>query len=108
MHATHNEQAKLFAAALNNLGVGAIITAIVAPTVTGRVHGGMAYIRMLPNRSGATDALEVPQMSLETYWLMVPLVGIGLCAVAAVAMWLTHPLRKAARPEDQKQMVMRL
>jgi hypothetical protein len=32
-----NEHAKLFATALNNLGVGAIITAIVTPAVNGRV-----------------------------------------------------------------------
>lgn len=37
MHKVWNEQVKTFAAALNNLGVGAIITAIVTPTVNGRV-----------------------------------------------------------------------
>ncbi len=40
-------------------------------------------------------------MSFEAYWLAVPLVGIGLCAVAAAAMWLTRPKRKRA-PEPQQ------
>ncbi len=35
--ARQNEQAKLFATALNSLGVGAIITALVAPAVVGHV-----------------------------------------------------------------------
>jgi hypothetical protein len=34
---THNERVKLFATALNNLGVGAIIAGVVVPTVSGRV-----------------------------------------------------------------------
>lgn len=33
-------------------------------------------------------------MSLETYWLVVPLVGIGLSAIALVALWLTKPDRR--------------
>jgi hypothetical protein len=33
-------------------------------------------------------------MSLEDYWPMVPLIGIGLCGVAAFGLWVTHPNRK--------------
>jgi uncharacterized protein involved in cysteine biosynthesis len=49
-------------------------------------------------------------MSLETYWLVVPLVGIGLCAAGAVAMWITHPRRKAARRRgsERKQIPLPL
>jgi hypothetical protein len=34
----HNEQVKLFATAVNNLGVAAIVAGIVAPTVNGTVR----------------------------------------------------------------------
>jgi hypothetical protein len=30
-------------------------------------------------------------MKFETYWLIVPLVGIGLCAIAALVLWWTRP-----------------
>ena len=29
-------------------------------------------------------------MKFETYWSIVPLVGIGLCAIAAVVLWWTR------------------
>jgi hypothetical protein len=29
-------------------------------------------------------------MSFETYWLVVPLVGIGLLAVTSVGLWITR------------------
>jgi hypothetical protein len=35
----HNERVKLFATALNNLGVGAIIAGIVTPMVRGEING---------------------------------------------------------------------
>ena len=34
-------------------------------------------------------------MSLEAYWLMVPLIGIGLCAVGGFGCGFTHPKRHA-------------
>ena len=37
MHTIHNARVQLLAAALNNLGVGAVIAGIVAPRVDGRV-----------------------------------------------------------------------
>jgi len=33
-------------------------------------------------------------MSVETYWLVVPLVGISLSAIALVVLWLTRPDRR--------------
>jgi hypothetical protein len=34
---THNERVKLFATALNNLGVGAILAGVIVPSVNGTV-----------------------------------------------------------------------
>jgi len=33
-------------------------------------------------------------MSLHTYWLIVPLAGIGLSAFGWLALWITRPHRK--------------
>ncbi len=33
-------------------------------------------------------------MTLETYWLVVPLAGIGLSMVALLFLWLTKPNRR--------------
>ena len=38
-------------------------------------------------------------MSLETYWLVVPLIGIGLSLFGWLALWLTRPRDKAGRNE---------
>jgi hypothetical protein len=35
-------------------------------------------------------------MSLETYWLVVPVVGIGLTLPVWTWLWLTRPKRKAS------------
>jgi hypothetical protein len=43
MHAVHNARVQLFATALNNLGVGAILAGIVAPLVN-RTVGDPRYI----------------------------------------------------------------
>jgi uncharacterized SAM-binding protein YcdF (DUF218 family) len=36
-------------------------------------------------------------MSLEEYWLVVPLAGIGLSAVAWLALWITRPRRSRGK-----------
>jgi hypothetical protein len=36
----HNEHIKLLAAALNNVAVAMLVTGIIAPAVSGTVHGG--------------------------------------------------------------------
>jgi hypothetical protein len=46
-------------------------------------------------------------MSLETYWMAVPLVGICLCVAAGIGMWVTRPNRKAAH-EATSQMALPL
>jgi hypothetical protein len=43
VHTVHNARITLLATALNNLGVGAIIAGIVAPTVNGAT-GGLAHV----------------------------------------------------------------
>ena len=35
-------------------------------------------------------------MTLETYWLMVPLIGIGLSGFGWLALWLTRPQSRHA------------
>ena len=57
----HNERVKLFATALNNLGVGAIIAGIVAPMVNGTV-GDPAHI-------GAWCAVGADLIALAQVWL---------------------------------------
>ncbi len=43
MHPVHNAQIQLLATASNNLGVGALIAGIIAPSVTGTV-GDLTHI----------------------------------------------------------------
>jgi hypothetical protein len=44
MHTIHNARVTLFATALHNLGVGAIIAGIVAPMVRGEINGLISAI----------------------------------------------------------------
>ncbi len=44
MHAIHNARVQLFATALNNLGVGAIIAGIVAPMVRSEINNAVSAI----------------------------------------------------------------
>jgi hypothetical protein len=39
-------------------------------------------------------------MKFETYWLIVPLVGIALCAIAALVLWWTRPRHCAQRGQQ--------
>lgn len=43
MHAIHNARVQLLATALNNLGVGAVLAGVIAPTINGNV-GDAAHI----------------------------------------------------------------
>jgi hypothetical protein len=43
LHAIHNARAQLLATALNNLGVGAVLAGVIAPTINGSV-GDAAHI----------------------------------------------------------------
>jgi hypothetical protein len=43
VHATHNARVQLLSTALNNLGVGAILAGIIAPSINGRI-GDIAHI----------------------------------------------------------------
>lgn len=36
-------------------------------------------------------------MNLETYWLLVPLIGIGLTGIGWLALWVTRPRSKRDR-----------
>ncbi|MBV8521283.1 MAG: hypothetical protein JOY71_03985 [Acetobacteraceae bacterium] len=47
MHLAHNERIKLLAAALNNLGVGAILAGVVAPLASGTFGGPARVIAWL-------------------------------------------------------------
>ena len=40
-------------------------------------------------------------MTLETYWLVVPLVGIGLSGLGWLLLWVTRPRRMVASEFDQ-------
>jgi len=88
-----NARVQLFAPALNNLGVGAIHAGIVAPLVNGRVsdpryiYRSLAELRRRSALAGASLAREASHASIETYWLVVPLVGIVLAV--PVCAWLT-------------------
>jgi hypothetical protein len=57
----HNERVKLFAAALNNLGVASVVAGIVAPMVNGTV-GDAAHI-------GAWLAFGADLIVLAQVWL---------------------------------------
>ena len=57
----HNERVRLFATALNNLGVGAIIAGAVAPMVNGAV-GDPAHI-------AAWFGLGVDLIAMAQVWL---------------------------------------
>jgi hypothetical protein len=43
----HNERVKLFATALNNLGIGSIIAGIVAPMVHGEINAMLSFLAWL-------------------------------------------------------------
>jgi hypothetical protein len=43
-------------------------------------------------------------MSLQTYWLVVPLAGIGLSAFGWLAIWITRPHGKHDRTAKGRSM----
>jgi hypothetical protein len=103
MSLIHNERVKLLATALNNLGVGAIVAGIVAPTVNGTVGGAAHILAWVVFGTdlivlAASVARETSHgMSLQTYWLLVPLIGIGLSGIAWGWLFLTrHPAKHHA------------
>ena len=92
------EQLKALATACTNLGVGLILTGIVAPMVSGKLddlpHVALWVALGVSSIAVAHEILGRLPMSLETYWLVVPIVG--LCITIPVWLWLrlTRPGRR--------------
>jgi hypothetical protein len=59
-------------------------------------YSGMAGIRRRSDRHGAILAREA-SVSLQTYWLVVPLAGIGLSLFGWLALWLTRDRGRHSR-----------
>ena len=101
MHAIHNARIQLLATALNNLGVGAILAGVIVPSINGTVGDAAHIVTWVvlgarPDGPCAYHTWEAA-VSFETYWLVVPLVGIGLTVPVWLWLWLTRPRdRKAA------------
>ena len=106
MHAIHNARVQLLATASNNLGVAGIVAGLVAPFANGSLgvavcqrlawwhlpRWRMVGVRRRVARSSAIAARET-EMSLETYWLVVPSIGTVVGLAVCLALWLTRPAR---------------
>ncbi len=93
MNAIHNARVQLLGTAFNNLGVASIVPGIFAPTVNGTI-GDPLHISAWLAFGGSLMALAQlvleTAMSLQTYWLVVPLVGTALTWIGIGALLLTR------------------